>query len=107
MTDSLSGPPAPAPASDGMEFETADGRMLATQRALRVGANPDAPPGRRQRIDHQQVPGKAGPDAQQLLDHLGRLQPAQSAAEGAEDTGFGTARDLAEGRRLAVETAVA
>src|SRR5512144_2220105 len=93
--------------SGGMKREIPDRRLVATQPAAGIAPNPNAPPCPGERIDDQQPSGEADADAQQLLDHLGRLQASERAAERAEHARLGAARDLALRWRRAIEAAVA
>src|SRR5512143_243695 len=90
-----------------MKREIPDRRLVAAQPAAGIAPNPNASPCPGERVNDQQPSGKADADAQQLLDHLGRLQAAERAAERAEYARLGAARDVALRWRRTIEAAVA
>ena len=87
--------------------DVVDRRRIAAERAGRVAGQSDlAHPGV-ERIDEQQPPHERLAGSEQQLERLGSLPGSDDAGQHPEHAALGTARNLALGRRLREEAAVA
>ena len=82
-------------------------RRIAAQRAAGVSRQPDSTECRSERLVDQHPAGETVAEAEQCLQHLGRLHRAQHAGERTENAGLVAARHQIVGRRFGEQAAIA